>query len=241
MTASGSKAQWDGLESRHLLWHRGDDLYMRVVLACDAGEAVGVTMHTQAISYKLYRAIVDDAFGAEAYEKRARTRKFASSAENAKKAHARWAALSPDEKADEIARRFGGGSPLERGLAQQLAVAGVTGVTLNVWQSLLLHGKWCPREADIKITVGQDQKIVVLCDGEAFHGPGYIFKDKQARIEDDIVTAKAYFDAGYSVARYSESEVLDGRALQHLLVWLPRLQMGSRLYRTWHPLVEKEA
>lgn len=241
MTASGSKAQWDGLDSRHLEWQRGDDLYMRVVLACEAGEPVRTTLREQAVSYKVYRAIVEDALGVGAYEKQAHTRKYASSAENVKKAHARWAALTPEEKAAEIAQRFGGGSPLEKDFAQQLEGAGVVGVLPNSWQSLQIRGKWCPREADLKIPVGDGRKLVVLCDGEAFHGPGYIFEDKLARITDDIATADAYFDAGYSVVRYSESEVRNGQALRHLLSWLPRLRAGEHLYRTWHPPVERAA
>lgn len=240
MTASGSKAQWDGLSSRHLEWVRGDDLYMRVVLAYEAGDPVNTTLRDQSVTYKMYRAIVEDAFGPEAYKKQAHKRKYTSSSENAKKAHARWAALSPEEKALEAKRRFGGGSVLEKGLARQLEDAGVTGVVLNSWQSLHIQGKWCPREADIKIPVGHGQKIVILCDGQAFHGPGYIFGDRQARIEDDIETADAYFKAGYSVVRYAESEIRTGFALQHLLNWLPNLQSGVRLYRTWHPPVERE-
>lgn len=129
----------------------------------------------------------------------------------------------------------------ENGLASQLAGVGIGGLALNSWQSLQIQGKWCPREADIKIPVGNSKKLMVLCDGEAFHGPGYVFKDKQARVADDIMTAEAYFDAGYSVVRYAEPEIKDGRALQHLLEWLPQLQSGKRLYRTWHPPVEKTA
>lgn len=239
MTASGSKAQWDGLVSRSLAWQRGDDLYMRVVLACEAGEAVGVTMREQSITYKVYQAIVEDALGAERYKRLARQRKKARSADNIKKAHEKWAAMSPDEKAAEIARRFRGGSPLEKVLAQQLRKQGVNGFEMNQWQALQIGGRWCPREADIKIPVGVAHKLVVLCDGEAFHGPGFAFGDAHARIADDVATADAYFADGYSVARYSESEVKDGSACRHLLAWMPRLQVGERLYRTWHPAVEK--
>ena len=241
MTASGSKAQWDGLPSRSLTWQRGDDLYMRVVLACEAGEAVGVTMREQSITYKVYRAIVEDALGAKRYKHLARQRKKARSADNIKKAHEKWAAMSPEEKAAEIARRFRGGSPLEKSLALQLRKQGVSGFEMNQWQALRIGGEWCPREADIKILVGASHKLVVLCDGEAFHGPGFVFGDIQARIADDVATADAYFAAGYSVARYSESEVKDGSACRHLLAWLPRLRAGERLYRTWHPAVERAA
>jgi len=241
MTASGSKAQWDGLVSRSLTWQRGDDLYMKVVLACEAGEAVSVTMREQAITYKVYRAIVEDAMGAKAYKRLARQRQKARSADNIKKAHEKWAAMSPNEKAREIARRFRGGSPLEKSLARQLRKRGVSGFKMNQWQSLQIDGKWCPREADIKIPLGPSHKLVVLCDGEAFHGPDFAFGDVHARIADDVATADAYFNAGYSVARYSESEVKDGTACQHFLTWLPRLQAGERLYRTWHPAVERAA
>ena len=219
MTASGSKAQWDGLESRHLEWQEGDDLYMRVVRACEAGVPVQTTLREQSVSYNVYRAIVNSAFGVDAYEKRAHERRRA-----------------PLKKG-----LSGRGSNLEKGFAGQISQAGITGFVLNRWQILSVKGVSCPREADIKIPVGGGRKLVVLCDGEAFHGPGYIFGDKQARISDDIDTADAYFDAGYSVVRYSESEIHNKQAIQHLLSWLPRLRAGEHLYRTWHPSVERTA
>jgi len=42
---------------------------------------------------------------------------------------------------------------------------------LNVWQSIPINGKKVPREADIKVDLGAGRKLVILCDGEAFHGP----------------------------------------------------------------------
>jgi hypothetical protein len=163
---------------------------------------------------------VDDALGVGAYEKQARERQRAPLRE-------------------VTGGKLKRGSGLERNLAGQLLQAGVTGLALNRWQTIFVNGVPCPREADLKIPVGGGRKLVVLCDGEAFHGPRYIFKDKQARIADDIATADAYFEAGYSVVRYSESEVHDKRALRHLLSWLPRLRAGGHLYRTWHPPVER--
>jgi hypothetical protein len=241
MTASGSKAQWDGLESRSLEWRRGDDLYIGLLLAYEAGQPVGDTLREQAVTYKVYRAIVEDAVGPQAYRSRARARQKARSVANIRKAHEKWAAMTPEEKATEIARRFRKGSLLEKKLAHQLRKAGVDGLQMNQWQSFRIGGKWSPREADIKIPVGAGRKLVVLCDGEAFHGPKFAFGDVTARIADDIATADAYFAAGYSVARYSESEVKSGAACQHLLAWLPRCFQGEQLYRTWHPPVERVA
>jgi len=239
MTASNSKAQWDGLATRSLDWRRGGDLYMRVSLAYKGGQPVGETLREQAVSYKVYRSIVEDAVGAGTYKKQARQRKKARSVANIRKAHAKWAAMTPEHKAAEIARRFRKGSLLERKLASQLRKSGICGFQMNQWQSFLFDEKWCPREADIKIPVGDGRKLVVLCDGEAFHGPKFAFGDAAARIADDVATADAYFAAGYSVVRYSESEVNSGDACRHLLAWLPRCSKGVQLYRTWHPPVEK--
>ena len=239
MTASGSKAQWDGLKSRSLGWHRGDDLYKRVVGSFLAGDIVRTTLKAQSVTFKVYRAIVEDAVGLKAYKAEAKARKRARSSANIKKAHEKWAAMSPKEKAVEIAKRFRKGSALEKAFAAQLRKGGVSGLAMNQWQSLRIGGQWAPREADIKIPMGVGHKLVVLCDGEAFHGPRFAFGDVKARIADDVATANAYSDAGYSVVRYAESEVKNGLACRHLLSWLPRLRGGERLYRTWHPAVER--
>ena len=85
------------------------------------------------------------------------------------------------------------------------------------------------------------RKVVVLCDGEAFHGPKFVFGSAQARIDNDIKTARAYYDTDYSVLRYSESEIKSGWALTHLLGVLSRLSSVHKVYRTWHPCVEEVA
>lgn len=238
MTALGSKAQWDGLINRHVVWTPGDDLYREVVLACGVGEKVTHTLRRLGIPYKAYKNIMQDALGDGGYSKVARGRIRDRTIRMAHKAHLAWAALSPDEKAQRL-NRFKKGSLLEKALGQALTAAGVSGIVFNVWQSLRFGNKWCPREADLKIPVGDGRKVIVLCDGEAFHGPGFIYGDPQLRIQEDHATARAYFEAGYSVTRYSESEIKSGQALNHLLGVLGRLGSCQRILRWWYPLLEE--
>lgn len=83
------------------------------------------------------------------------------------------------------------------------------------------------------------QKLVILCDGEAFHGPGFAFGDPSPRISDDVATAEGYYALGYSVIRYSETELKKGEALLHFLECFPRLNAGQRLLRLWYPPTER--
>lgn len=97
------------------------------------------------------------------------------------------------------------------------------------------------READIKVQLPKNHKVVILCDGEVFHGPGSLYTEPSIRIEDDVATAEGFFSLGYSVIRYSESEILAGDAVAHFDAALPALQAGGRLYRTWYPAEERWA
>jgi hypothetical protein len=96
-----------------------------------------------------------------------------------------------------------------------------------------------PREADLKIPLRDGRKVVVLCDGEAFHGPRTIFGDPSRRIKADTETAEAYFSIGYSVLRYSESEIKSGYAAEHVLEVLTRLGVVRRIYHNWCPSEER--
>lgn len=62
-------------------------------------------------------------------------------------------------------------------------------------------------------------EFLVLCDGEAFHGPRFAFGDCSQRIVDDVATADGY----YALVRYSETEIREGTALTHFLACLPKL------------------
>lgn len=236
----GRKAQWDGTPSREVLWRKDDDLYKEVVSSCLGGEKVVVTMRRLGVSYTTYRAILQDALGVDGYARIAASRKSSRSAANIKGAHQKWQQMTPEQKASEAQRRFGRGSALEASFARQLEILGLD-LVLNVWQSVKIAGVWRPREADIKVTLRDGRKIVILCDGEAFHGPRYIYAKVDERVEDDIATAEGYYDLGYTALRYSETEILSGVAFQHFCSLLQRLTESSKILRLWHPAVERSA
>lgn len=238
MTAKGSKAQWDGLVSRRLTWVRGDALCQEIVKDGTGGVKVGVTMERLGVSYDVYVEVMQDAVGVAGYAEIAQARKAAVARHMASVGHAKYNALTPEDKAVLWSKRFKKGSLLEALLVKELRTAGVSTLKTGVWQSLPFSDGWHPREADIKIDLGANRKVVVLCDGEAFHGPKYIYPDVAARIQDDVETAKAYFAQGYSIIRYAESEIKAGVAIKHLMGVLDRLRVGGKVYRTWYPLVE---
>lgn len=223
--------------SRRVQWVPGDALYVRVVEAMDRGDRVKDTLRTLGITYKVFRAIGEHAKGVQGYQEWGRARK-AIVARQANAAMVRkYQELSPEAKAARMQRLFGGTCALEAALAEQLQACGVTGIQMNTWQTLRVAGKEAPREADIKVALPDGRKLVVLCDGEAFHGPRSIF-DPENRVADDVATANAYFDLGYSVIRYSESEIKEGFALGHLCAVLDRLAVSGQVCRTWHPAQE---
>lgn len=169
-----------------------------------------------------------------------RARKASTGATNLLKAHEKYRNLSPEDKASYFKSRFVG-SALEAELAIQLKACGVSDFRMNVWQSILVNGSQVPREADLKIALEDGRKVVVLCDGEAFHGPRTIFGDPAKRIAEDQLTLRGYFSEGYSAIRYSESEIQSGLALEHLLTVLDRLRRGAKqVGRNWCPLEEWE-
>lgn len=129
-------------------------------------------------------------------------------------------------------------SQLEANFVSQLEGLGFDASVRNVWTTLRINGQKVKREADIKVPVGDGRKIVVLCDGEAFHGPKVIRGSATEKIASDRETALAYFELGYSVVRYSETEIHDGAALEHFEDTMQRLKTHVKVYRNWHPAEE---
>jgi hypothetical protein len=185
------------------------------------------------IPYKTCKEIGQHALGVDGYERWRVQRKSVSGSNNLKIAHRIYADLSSEDRAELLKRRFGGTCALEARLSERLKEDNLI-FELNVWQSIPINGKKVPREADIKVDLGAGRKLVILCDGEAFHGPRTIYGDPKDRINDDVMTAKAYFSLGYSVIRYSETEINSGWAMQHLRSVLPQLKTQNML-RIWFP------
>jgi hypothetical protein len=240
MKSKGTKAQWDGLVERVIGWAPGADTYRAVVHDREKGVWVRKTMERLGITYRVYRAICEhrwgDGYGEQVYERRARV-----GSQNLSIAHRNYEAMTPEEKAELMKRRFGGTCALEGKFSGMLRQAGYTELEMNCWQSLPIGGRKVPRESDIKVAVGDGRKVVVLCDGEAFHGPNAIHGDPQQRIDNDRKTALAFFELGYSVVRYSETEIHDGTALDHFTGVMQRLASCKKVYRNWCPAEETHA
>jgi len=215
----GSKAGWDGLQDRSTSWERGDSLYKAVVTALEEGERVNDAKTRLGISYKVFRAIGEDAFGKEGYRNKMHSRK----AENARRVV---------EEAQQS-------NALEDGFADQIRELGWP-VWQTVWYTLKIDGQKVKREADIKCRFPNGKKAILLCDGVVFHGPGCLYVDSK-KIEEDRQTALAFFELGYTVLRYSETEIHDGTALQHLQQTMERLSSCEKVYRNWAPEEEKVA
>jgi len=122
------------------------------------------------------------------------------------------------------------GSGLEELFVEQMRERGIEPCGRNEWMTLPVNGKKVHREADIKIAMGSGRKVIVLCDGTAFHGPGCLYADPDEKTADDIATAEAMFHMGYTVLRYSGDEIKDGSAIDHLG---SVLSSGEHVCRHW--------
>lgn len=216
-------------------WTPGDALYQAVVKTLDADGRISKVMKELGLTYKVVAAIAKCHYGSSGYQAWVKRVVAITGSRNVAVSHARYRALTSDEKAKLLRTRFGGTCALERKLSEQLLDLGVTDLELNCWQSILVQGVKVPREADLKITIPDGRKVVVLCDGEAFHGPGTIHGNPNDRICMDRETALGFFNLGYSVVRYSETEVHSGEAVSHLVWLLRRLDIVHRVYRNWYP------
>lgn len=232
---------WDSLVVQQDVWTPNEALCEEVLRVTQGQERVRDAMARLGLSFRLFKAVGVHVLGADAYKEWASAREWRRSSKVGK-AHAdRYRAMSPDEKAAVLQKRFPRvRSKIEIMMTDVLVALGETDFVTNHWQAFEIFGRVSPREADIKLTLGADRKLVLLCDGEAFHGPGCIFGNPADRIRDDMATTHAYFDAGYSVVRYSETEIKSGVAGGHLSMILTRLRAeGGRIFRLWYPALEE--
>jgi hypothetical protein len=226
------------LRDRSVLWEPDDDLYQQVFTLWREGAHFKEIREKTGAPFSVFQRILTHAVGEDTYRSTVLADKKARAIRMAERAHALFRAMSPDEKAARFSR-MRNGSLLEKTLAGVLSGSGFQGVRLNVWQAVPIEGVRVPREADLKVPIGDGRKVVVMCDGEAFHGPRFVFGDPQARVADDVATARGYFSLGYSVLRYSESEIKCGDAGRHLLQTLGRLRGCQRILRLWYPPLEE--
>ena len=222
-------------------WVRGDRVYLQVSQAIASWVSLPKLMHELSLTYKTITAIAEDILGKEGYLELVRVRKLDTARKAYTAAKEAYSRLTPEEKAQRIKERCGKSGSLETLLANQLKSRGITDLVLNDWQAVPIGDRVVPREADIKVSLGDGRKVVILCDGEAFHGPRTIFGDPNDRILLDIETTEGYYSLGYSVVRYSESEIKSGRAIQHLVGVLDTLRLHNQVLRNWFPAIERVA
>ena len=171
-------------------WTRGDRVYLQVAQAIDSGASLRKLMHNLSLTYKAITAIAEDILGKEGYLGLVRERRLAAARRAYTAAREAYSRLTPEEKAQRIKDRCGKSGSLETLLASQLKSRGFSDLVLNDWQAVPIGDRVVPREADIKVSLGDGRKVVVLCDGEAFHGPRTIFGDPNDRISLDIETTE---------------------------------------------------
>jgi hypothetical protein len=213
------------------LWVPFDETYQAVVKAIASKETIEDIRLSLSVPYKVVKEILTCHLGADGYAGWRASVKTETAKKNIAVAHQMYDSLSPEDKAKEMSRRFKT-CALESRLASQLIEKGWgSNLSMNTWQSIPVGSKLVPREVDIKIDLGGGRKAVVLCDGEAFHGPKTVFGDSRLRMLDDVETAKSFHSLGYSVFRFSESEINSGWAIQHLTSVLPTLK--SPVLRMW--------
>lgn len=227
--STARKVFWDGLPSRRLLWTPGDQVYHQVVTGWKDGKNVKTIMAEVGVSFPIFRAICEHALGEEYFERIKRGR-----AERGKKfgeaLHASWVAMSPEERSEFIRKRFKNSSALETTFASQLLKAGLS-YRQNVWKTVMVGGLKVPREADF-IVESHGSKVVVLCDGTAFHGPNAHF-GSPSKVADDNETANGFVGLGYSVARYSEDEIHRSEAILDLRRLIAMVPENGRFLRNW--------
>lgn len=209
----------DGLTARTLRWEPGDATYQKVVHAIQAGDRINDIRQQVGVTYPVLRAIGEHAFGKEILARMMHTRKVRT-------IHQTLALLTLH-------------SGLEDELVCQMEAAGIVVHARNRWRTIQVRGEPTCREADIEVKLEDGRKVLIFCDGEAFHGPRCRYRDPTACIDYDTETAQAFYDLGYSALRYSETEIRSGEAASHLLGVLDRLKASAlRVCRTWHPATE---
>lgn len=236
--SSYTKVLWAGLPTTRVCWEPGDPLYLSVVEAFSNGAKFRDIMLNLGLSYQVVKSIGQCAFGFAGYQDLIAARKALVGTCNLKVSHDNYRSLSPQAKALLLKDRFSHGSSLERELVCQLKSLGISRFETNQWQSVTINGVCVPREADLKIPLSGGRKLVVLCDGEAFHGPAVFRGHPKNVIENDRQTALAFFRLGYSSVRYSETEIKTGFAILHLKNLLDRSAAFQKAYRNWCPLEE---
>lgn len=114
-------------------------------------------------------------------------------------------------------------------------------IRYNVWKSIKdeINNCYVHLESDIIINFGE-LRIIVLCDGEAFHGEDCYFNGDTRKIDEwksRILHKKNPF-----IFRYSETEIKKNEAIDHLIKILRDIKDKKiiRYYKNWMLNIEEK-
>lgn len=107
-------------------------------------------------------------------------------------------------------------------------------IRYNVWKTLkeLDKDSYLHLQTDIAINVG-NYRVCILCDGEAFHGPNCYFRGNT--VKEDEYKSRLLFAYNPFVLRYSESEIKNGFAIEHVKEIIYKIESAEldKIYRSW--------
>lgn len=213
--ATGSKASWPVGYAPMVTWAIGCPLYLKIQQDIESGLGVRDIMQAHGLNFKVVNPICIAILGADN--------------------HAAWIQSTRAKTIHKNREQARMDSRLEHVFIDQIQQCGLVIVARNSWSTLNINGQELHREVDIKLAVGDGRKVLIFCDGEVFHGPKCLYANPNEKIASDRETAIAFFNLGYSAVRYSESEIHNGKALQHLIKMWNQLKNCSRVYRSWCP------
>jgi hypothetical protein len=114
-------------------------------------------------------------------------------------------------------------------------------VRYNVWKTLRDEPNNCyiHLESDVIANFGKI-RIIILSDGEAFHGGDCYFNGNT--IKEDDRKSRILHERNPFVLRYSETEIEKGFAIPHITEIINKIRLGeiSNYYRNWMTEVEEQ-
>jgi uncharacterized Zn finger protein (UPF0148 family) len=114
-------------------------------------------------------------------------------------------------------------------------------IRYNIWKSLKdeINNCYIHLESDVIVNFG-DLRIIILCDGEVFHGKNSYFEGDT--VEKDEWKSRLLHTINPFVIRYSETEIKKNNAINHLLVILQDIKDKklSKYYRNWMLNIEEK-
>jgi hypothetical protein len=112
----------------------------------------------------------------------------------------------------------------------------------NVWKALKDDKEsFIHLESDVVLNLDKDVRIVILCDGMAFHGEYRYFNRTTSTVEEDERRSRILHQYNPYVVRYSEKEIKNDFAQNHIKILISKVKnefLGS-YYRNWMLNIEE--